>query len=187
MNQSCLKYFMFSIGLCAALLLPFHAARAACAAPGVANIKFQEFFKMPVGPRGLEPTDKLIALNGKKICLVGFMVRQHIPTPGVFVFAAMPLQLGDEDESLSDDLAPGAVFVHILKPATADVPYIPALIKLVGTLQLGAQNESDGHVSFVRLILDPAPARAIAALKLATNSKKSPQLIPLSLLAQPRS
>jgi hypothetical protein len=106
----------------------------------------------------------LIALAGKKVRIVGFMVRQDRPAKGMFVLTAMPLELGDEDESLSDDLPPSAIFVHVTKPAGANIPYVPALIKLTGTLQLGPQNEIDGHVSFVRLALDEAPARAILGL-----------------------
>jgi hypothetical protein len=139
--------------------------RSLAAAPaGVSDLKFQEFFKLPVGPRGLEPTDKLLALDGKKIRVVGFMVRQDRPTKGMFVFTPMPLELGDEDESLSDDLPPSAVFVHVAAPAAAEIPYVPKLIKLTGTLQLGPQNEIDGHVSFVRLVLDEAPTQAIFGL-----------------------
>ena len=149
-----------------AVTSPLSAAPA-----GTTDVKFGEFFKMPVGPRGLEPTEKLLALNGKKIRLVGFMVRQDVPTKGMFVFAPMPLELGDADESLSDDLPPSTVFVHIATPAQADIAYIPAMIKLTGTLQIGAQNETDGHVSSIRLLLDDAPARAIVKQVARPDSK----------------
>ncbi len=144
------------------------------AASGVTDLKFAELFKMPVGPRGLELSEKAVELNGRKVRLVGFMVRQDMPTKGMFIFASMPLELGDEDESLSDDLPPGAVFVHIEKPADAQIRYIPSLIKLTGTLQLGPKNEIDGHVSSVRLLLDDAPARSVLRLN-AALAKRSAQ------------
>ena len=47
------------------------------AAPaGVVDLKFQELFKLPVGERGLEPSEKLVALDGKRVRIVGYMVQQ---------------------------------------------------------------------------------------------------------------
>ena len=55
---------------------------------GVAILKFGEFFQMPVGPLGLEPSEKLLALNGKRIRLVGYMVREENPVRPLPVLAA---------------------------------------------------------------------------------------------------
>jgi hypothetical protein len=41
---------------------------------GVEELKFSDFYKLPVGPRGLEPSAKLLAMNGKKVRLSGFFV-----------------------------------------------------------------------------------------------------------------
>ncbi len=41
---------------------------------GVEELKFSDFYKLPVGPRGLEPSAELLAMNGKKVRLSGFFV-----------------------------------------------------------------------------------------------------------------
>jgi hypothetical protein len=64
--------------------------------------------------------------------------------------------LGDEDESLADDLPASAVYIHLESASKEFVVYLPGLIKLTGTLQFGAQQEPDGRVSTVRLLLDRA-------------------------------
>ena len=121
---------------------------------GLTDLKFRDFFKSPVGRKGLEVSDKLLGLNGKHVRILGYMAKAESPTPGVFVLSPLPVELGDEDESLSDDLPPSAVFVH-MDAENLVVPNIPGLIKLTGTLSVGNQDEADGHVSIVRLHLDP--------------------------------
>ncbi len=121
--------------------------------------------KMPVGPKGLEPTERLLSLDGKRVRMVGYMVKQEVATPGMFILAHTPLALGDEDESLSDDLPATAVFVHLQGQGTsAAVPYVPGLIQLTGVLNVGAQDELDGHVSSYRLLLDAVPTKALVAM-----------------------
>lgn len=122
---------------------------------GVTDLKFHDFFKMPIGPRGLEPTAKLLSLNGKRVRLVGYMAQQEVPSANVFQLTPMPVSLGDEDESLSDDLPASTVFVH-LDSTGKPLPYFAGLLQLTGVLSVGAQDEADGHVSTVRLQLDPA-------------------------------
>lgn len=121
---------------------------------GVADLKFNEFYKTPVGPKGLELTPKLINLIGKKVRIVGYMAKTEPATPGMFVLSPFPVDLGDEDEKLVDDFPPNAVFVHLGEKDLA-VPTIQGLIKLTGTLQVGSFEEVDGHVSTFRLELDP--------------------------------
>ena len=129
----------------------------------ITDLKFREFFKMPIGPRGLEPSAKLIALAGQRVRLLGYMARQAVPDAGTFILAPMPVALGDEDESLSDDLPASSVFVHF--SPSFDVAYVPGLLRLTGTLRLGSFEENDGHVSTVRLELDPDLAQAVVPLQ----------------------
>jgi hypothetical protein len=142
---------------------------------GVTDLKFSDLFTLPVGPKGLEATQKLLALDGKPVRMVGYMAKREVPVAGSFVLVPVPVNLGDEDESLSDDLPPNAVFVHLgLKPAGGEVtvPYVPGLIKVSGKLQLGPHDENDGHVSSVRIALDAAPARALAKLAQTLSQKE---------------
>ncbi len=140
---------------------------------GVTELKFREMFKMPIGPKGLEPTDKLLSLDGKRVRLVGYMAGQEESAKGVIILTPMPVSLGDEDESLSDDLPGNAVFVHLTsRYADKPVPNMQGLLQLTGTLQLGPQDEADGHVSAIRLTLDDATSRLLTTAAPAANSKQ---------------
>ena len=131
--------------------------------PGVADLKFREFFKMPIGPRGLEPSDKLLQLDGQSVRLVGFMARQDDAIPGLFILSPLPVHMGDEDDSFSDDLPASAVFVRLsAEKQSTRLPYMPGLLALIGTLKIGAEEEPDGRVSVVRLLLSDPQSRALA-------------------------
>jgi hypothetical protein len=131
---------------------------------GITELKFRDFFKMPVGRLGLEVTEKLASLNGKPVRLTGYMARAEMPLNGFFVLSPLPVNLGDEDESLSDDLPPTATFVHLDPSLPGPSGYIPGIVQVIGTLELGPKDESDGHVSQVRLQLDAATSRALVAM-----------------------
>jgi hypothetical protein len=126
---------------------------------GMTDLKFREFFRLPVGPRGLEPTEKLISLAGKGVRIVGFMAHHETPMADTFILSPVPVTLGDEDESLADDLPVSVIFVHSAQSEGRTFPFYPGLLRLTGTLSVGAQEEADGHVSTVRLQLDPELAR----------------------------
>ena len=157
-----------------ALLPPRPAAPA-----GVTDIDFPDFFGPVVGDRGMELTDKLHALDGKQVRIVGFMVRQTLPTPGVLLLAPQPIQVDEVEYGACDDLPPQVVRIFVPLPAGTPVPLTPGPLLLTGRLELGQQPEPDGRNSFIRLRLD-APAltplvipRAIAAAPSAP--KISPQ------------
>jgi hypothetical protein len=129
------------------------------ALPGVADLKFRDFFKLPVGPRGLEPTPLLRSLDGQQVRIVGYMVRQgrSNPATGLLVLVPLPVTLDDEDESLADDLPVTAVYVHLADAQRQQrLPHMAGLMALTGRLQLGAQAEPDGRRSMLRLLLDDA-------------------------------
>jgi hypothetical protein len=123
----------------------------------VTELRFRDFFRMPVGPRGLEPSSQLVALDGRSVRIRGYVVRQAERTPGLLILSPLPVELGDADESLSDDLPPAVVFVHF----DASAPDVAGLVQVTGTLDLGARDEADGHVSQVRLQLSAVQAAAI--------------------------
>jgi hypothetical protein len=130
-------------------------ARLPAATPNVVDLRFGEFFVMPIGPRGLVPTPRLLALDGQRVRLVGYMSHTETPTPGTFILAPLPITLGNEDEALADDLPATAVHVHLhAANRAAQVDYRPGLVALIGTLALGSAPEADGRMSFVRLELD---------------------------------
>jgi hypothetical protein len=125
------------------------------AGPQPTELRFGEMFASPVGPRGLQPSAKLLALNGQAVRMLGYMAATELPMMGRLILTPLPASLGDEDEHLADDLPATAVFVHLSGPAAGQtVPNRAGLIRLQGRLALGPQGEADGHVSTVRLLLD---------------------------------
>lgn len=129
---------------------------------GTTDLKFGELFKMPVGDKGLQASDKLTSLVGKRVRMVGYVANAEDPTPGLLILTPLPVVLGDEDEKLVDDLPPTAVFVHLSAAyAKKTSPNFSGLIQLTGQLETGAKEEADGHVSSTRLMLDDATSRLL--------------------------
>ena len=120
---------------------------------GISDIKFSEMFKTPVGPRGMEPSEKLLALNNKRVRIVGYMAKQETPTPGLFIMSPLLVNMGDEDDKFADDMPANSVFVHLSSPNHV-VNYLPGLINLIGVLSVGNANEVDGRISYVRVEID---------------------------------
>lgn len=139
------------------------AVRGPLPAPpaGVTDLKFREFFKLPVGPKGLEPTEKFLSLQGKPVRMVGYMVKEEVAQARRLILAPLPLSIGDDDDSLADDLPPAVVYVRLPGTEARVVPHLPGLIRLTGILRIGAANEADGRVSAVRLEVDDALASAL--------------------------
>lgn len=117
------------------------------------DLRFNEFYRLPIGPKGLEPSRKLLALQGQAVRLVGYRVPVADAPPGLLILSPLPVSLGDEDESFADDLPASAVYVHLPEAAAAALPP-SGLLSVSGRLQLGAQREADGRFSFVRLVLE---------------------------------
>jgi hypothetical protein len=125
--------------------------------PGVTELQLRDFYKLPVGPRGLEPTEKLLSLKDKRVRVVGYMVQAEEPTPGLFMLSLVPVNIPDKEDGPSDDLPGSTLFVHMpASDADKILAYRPGLWELVGTLKLGGQEEANGRVSYVRLMLDPS-------------------------------
>lgn len=160
-----------AIAVPAALAVGDAAPRAAHDA--ATTLKFQDVFKRPAGPRGLELGNAMAALDGKTVEMVGYMVAREAPTPGLFILSPVPVFLGDEDEGFADDLPPSAVFIHLPESLAGEsVVNLFGLLRVRGTLRVGAREEGDGRVSAVRIELD----RALASLlPLAPHGSALPQ------------
>lgn len=143
---------LIGMSLCAAI-----DSRAAQELPplprGVTELKFSDFFVNPVGPRGLELTDKLKTLDGKRVRILGYMAAQDERLPGSFLLTPVPVHLHDHDSALADDLP--ATAVHVFVPGKPSIGHTRQLLLLTGTLSVGNRLEPDGRVSIVRLTLDP--------------------------------
>ena len=143
---------------------------------GVQDLVFSDYYVMPVGPLGLEPTEKLLALRAKRVRLVGYMVHEEEPASGVFMLTPRPVQLAEVADGPADDLPATTVFVHL--PAHDQqrvIPYRAGPWVLTGTLELGAQPESNQRMSYTRLRLAPVPREQAAAPSPRARAQPQPQ------------
>jgi hypothetical protein len=142
------------------------AVRGELAPPptGVADLKFREFFRLPIGPRGLEPSAKLQSLDGKRVRLIGYMADREEPASGFFILAPLPVSIAEVEDGPADDMPASVAYVHLAGFADKSLPQLPGLLQFTGTLSVGSLEESDGRVSTVRLQLDASASRALLHL-----------------------
>jgi len=139
---------------------------------GVTELKFSEIFRQPIGPRGLEFTEKLRSLDGRRIRILGFMARQTKPAERCFLLSPVPLTLNEVEYGHADDLPATTIHVFTTPDAPAETPYTPGLLLLTGKLSVGNRLEADGRTSTVRLQLDPPTPEQQQAAQAA--AKKAP-------------
>jgi hypothetical protein len=131
-------------------------------------LRFQDFFKFPVGPRGLELNPALQQNSGKQVLLNGYMVQQENSSkPGQFFLTSRPVQMSEHSDGDADDLPPATVLVK-LAPEQADwaIPHTRGLIQLQGMLTVGRQEASDGRVTWVQMQLSPDATRSMNTIEL---------------------
>lgn len=126
---------------------------------GVTDIRFNEIYKMPAGPHGLEYSEKLRSLAGRRVRVVGYMVKQSQPMPWTLLLSPIPLKLHEKEYGFAEDLPPQAIHVFVRKNPWPILPFTPGRLLLTGRLELGAREEPDGCISHVRLFLDPPTAQ----------------------------
>ena len=132
------------------------------------ELRFREFFSLPIGPAGLDFSDTLKLANGQAVRLVGYMVQQENPVPGRFMLAQRPVQMSEHADGEADDLPAATVVVH-LDPRQQDwlVPHVRGLVSVSGTLKVGRDEALDGRVSWVQLHMDAESARTMNANEMA--------------------
>ena len=128
--------------------------------PPPLTLKFSEFFRLPIGPRGVEVSEKLHAADGQQVRIVGYMVQQEDPQRGRFALTARPVSMSEQADGDANDL-PAATLTVLLDASQARqlVPYQAGLIELNGRLSVGRDVDADGGVSWVRLQLAAPTAR----------------------------
>jgi len=136
-------------------------ARSAETAPDAAqapvSIRFQDFYRMPVGPEGLEPTPGFLALDGRRVQLTGYVVHEEEPEPGLLLLSPVPAALADIADGPADGLPVSTVYVRL--PASVAGHYVvaqPGPWTVTGTLDLGGRPEAHGRYSYVRLQVSDA-------------------------------
>lgn len=138
-------------------------ARAAELPPLLA---FGDFFVRPIGPRGLEPTPRLLAAHGREVRLVGFMVQREHAQPGRFLLAPRPVTMAEHADGEADDLPAATITVLLPEAQRARVvaQQVGPLV-LTGRLDYGPAEDESGRVSWLRLQLAPD---ALASVPVST-------------------
>ena len=134
------------------------------------EMRFRDFFRLPIGSAGIEFSDKLLQADGQVVRLVGYMVQQQNAVAGRFILAPRPVQMSENADGDADDLPATTVMVY-LDPGLQDwvVPYVRGLVTVNGKLAVSRHEETDGRVSWVRLQLDANATRSMNALELANH------------------
>lgn len=134
----------------------------------VPELRFRDFFRSPIGPAGVEISDKLRQADSQTVRLVGYMVQQQNVLPGRFMLTPRPVQMSENADGDADDLPATTVMVY-LDPSRQDwvVPYVRGLVTVNGKLNVSRFEEADGRVSWVRLQLDADATRSMNAFELA--------------------
>jgi hypothetical protein len=140
------------------------AAPVASADVTVLPLSYPAMFE-PAGERGLEYTAGLRELEGRRVQVTGFMVREERRAPGLFLLTPRPVRI-EGTEGIAD-LPPTTVHV-VLEESRAGAPvgYRPGQITVTGTLELGVQPLRDGRNSIVRVRLEDSMALASVELPL---------------------
>ena len=115
-----------------------------------APLAFKEFFDPSVS--NLKPSEKLEALNKRRVELVGFMAQMEDELEGSFYLAPRPV-FCDEEGGGNADLPPEAVLVIVPFRSHQRISFVPGLLEVTGVLELG-NKEVNGQVSRIRLIMD---------------------------------
>ncbi len=153
-------------------LAALHSAGFAQTSPALSDtatsLQFKDFYRQPIGPKGLEMSATLLAQNGHSVQITGYMVQQEIATPGQFMLTPRPVQMSEHADGEADDL-PAALVLVKLAPEQQDwaVPHARGLIQIRGVLSVGRQEARDGRISWVQLQLDPDATRGMNVMELA--------------------
>ncbi len=128
---------------------------------------FKEFFNLPMGSKGLEQSAKLTSANGQTVRITGYMVQQEVPHLGRFMLSPRPVQMSEHADGEADDL-PAALVTVYLDDAQKDwlIPYTRGLLSITGRLSVGRLEETDGRVSWVRLVLPTEATRGMDSTEL---------------------
>jgi hypothetical protein len=119
-------------------------------------LEFQSFFKMPLGPKGLEVTDKVVQANGRFVRLQGFMVKNEIPVRGSFILSPRPVQLSEHADGDANDLPASACWIY-LDSSQKDwiVPHISGPLTVEGIFNFKRMEAPDGSIAWFHLQLMP--------------------------------
>lgn len=144
------------IGVIAALAAIGGVARATpgAHAPEIHLLELQALYVERGGSLVFSP--RLEELRGKLVRVRGYMVQMEDGPRGAFYLATRPVEQ-DESGAGTGDIPVNSLLVKVTGAAAEEIPWRPVPVEVVGTLEVGREEDGDGRVSSVRLILaDPA-------------------------------
>ena len=148
------------------------AASAKDSAP-IESLALDEIYRRPIGPKGLEYTDRSRSLVGHKVRITGYMVRQTAPVPYSLLLAPFAIQLHEREYGLADDLPANTVHVFFARGTSPVIPHTRGPITLDGVLELGPTEEADGRISHVRLRV--AAPWQLGSPRVAASNSEAPR------------
>jgi hypothetical protein len=118
-----------------------------------ASLTFAELFD----PRSsqLRPSQRALALDGKRVRMVGFMAKLELELEASFYLTPRPVT-GDEAGGGTADLPPGAVRVVLPFLKGTAMPHIDGGIEVVGRFEVGNVVDERGLASAFRIRVEPA-------------------------------
>jgi hypothetical protein len=146
---------------------PVAANRASAVLPplpaDVVDLKFHDFYRLPLGPRGLELTEQVKALDGRKVRILGYMTQYSHAVPGTLLLTPYAVKMDDCHYGLADDLPPQTLHVTVPRLAGQKIAFRPGPLLLTGLLEVGPKEQPDGRNFAVRLVLDETTPAGVAA------------------------
>lgn len=145
----------------------------------VVELRFEDIHARPFGPRGLKLSEKVKALDGHRVRIVGYMLNQSPPAEDGLFLSPVPATIGAQDEGLADDVPASALFVRLpdaaLERASRHwVPHLPGPVVFEGTLRLRRHVDPvSGRAVDIQLDVDKGIARRLLKLKPTSGSVPS--------------
>ena len=135
----------------------------------IISLAFHDFFQRPIGSYGLLLNEKMLQAQGRQVRLTGYMVQQEKVVAGQFLLAQRPVLMSQHADGEADDLPPANVLVEFA-PEQKDslVAYTRGLIDIVGELDVGRKEDTDGRVSWVRLRLSSSGTQPMSGFEYLT-------------------
>jgi hypothetical protein len=166
MMNICLKsaLLVFSAGFLGLTISTQACSQVSQDANQAIPLELKGFFKMPVGPKGLEVSEKVLNASGQKVQLTGYMVKNELPIPGAFILSPRPVQMSEHADGDANDLPASVCWVYLDdRQKNWIVPYISGLLTIEGQFTFKRIEASDGSVAWFHLYLAPDAVSAFNA------------------------
>lgn len=124
----------------------------------VAALRFQDFFVPVVGDRGLEYSGRMRALDGRRVRITGFLVRDTRRHAGSAMLAPWPTRIENDGYCYSEDYPPATLHLQLEGADAPPIPYRPGPVTVIGTLSVAPQPAADGRNAVALLRVTRADA-----------------------------